>query len=938
MPIVRPNPFGPEPESPRHPRRDRLIAAVLLVLLVIARLADVTPVALLRLWSFDLASLLRPPAAEPPAVAVVDIDDASLLVTGQWPWPRDVLAELIGALADAGATVVVLDMLLAEPDRLPPADPGKGTVPGGSDAVLASAMSKVPVVAGAALSSFALPARDDDPAVGRFAVRGTLAAERIVGALSVVRPLPALEAASRGFGVVNLYPHVDAAVRSVPGVVAVEGALLPGIALEAVRVARGASGFVIDAPGMDGPDGVWVGGRFIPTDTAGRIRVDARNTSRIPVVSAHRLLSGDADLATFTGRVVIVGASAAGLGSQVRTVVDGGLSHAHFQALAIDTMLGGRVVSRPAFLKSAEIAAAVLIGAVLVVAGPWLALSALGRAAFLLVISLPATAAAVTASTGALIDITLVLIVGLAILGQLAWTRIYEESGVRRRQAALLARQDAYMRQVVDASFDAIVTVDRDARIITANRGATRLFGVSAEALVGAGIADFLEGSLAESLRLAPEQALLDAAERHRVILASIDRPGSLAVPAELTVAETATTDRAFVIVLRNISARLQAEAAARRAADRLRDGIARITDGFALFGPDRRLIICNERFVAMLGEAGAAAQDHDRFEVIMERYAETSCAPRDAVGRADDWLAARMAAFRQAIEPRIQETMDGRWFRVDERPTAEGGLVGVYTDITELKWREMEMTDAMLRAEAASSAKSEFLANMSHELRTPLNAVIGFADLMKRELLGPLGNDHYRSYVGDIIDSGSKLLSMIEAILEFSRSEHSALGEPEAPCDLNEIMHAVVRDLHPAALEREVAVTAVPGNSVLPVAIGGAVLYQILQNLLSNAIKFSGRGGPVSVRIFVAPDGRPAVEVKDRGIGVPPELIDKVTQPFWQRQGPLVRSHGGVGLGLAIVKSHIESIEGELLFDSRLDEGTTVTVLFPASRTVREV
>src|SRR3546814_3459497 len=171
-----------------------------------------------------------------------------------------------------------------------------------------------------------------------------------------------------------------------------------------------------------------------------------------------------------------------------------------------------------------------------------------------------------------------------------------------------------------------------------------------------------------------------------------------------------------------------------------------------------------------MLGEAGATAQSKERFETIMERYADTSCAPRDAVGRADDWLAERTAAFVQPAEPRIQETLDGRWFRIDERPTAEGGLVGVYTDIHELKWHEMEMQDAMLRAEAASSAKSEFLANMSHELRTPLNAVIGFADLMKRALPGPLGNAQSRSSVGDIIDSGTPLLSMIEALLDFSR------------------------------------------------------------------------------------------------------------------------------------------------------------------------
>src|SRR5690606_22146659 len=226
------------------------------------------------------------------------------------------------------------------------------------------------------------------------------------------------------------------------------------------------------------------------------------------------------------------------------------------------------------------------------------------------------------------------------------------------------------------------------------------------DALIGTGIGELLEGSWADALRAAPEQALGDAVARRRIILPAAGRPTGQPAPTELTVAEAATEDRAFVIVLRNIAARLQAEAAARLAGERLRDGIERITDGFALFGPDHRLIICNDRFVAMLGEAGATAQSKERFETIMERYAETSCAPRAAVGRADHWLAERTAAFVQPAEPRIQETLDGRWFRIDERPTTEGGLVGVYTDITELKWHEMEMQDAMLRAEAASSAK----------------------------------------------------------------------------------------------------------------------------------------------------------------------------------------------------------------------------------------
>ncbi len=340
--------------------------------------------------------------------------------------------------------------------------------------------------------------------------------------------------------------------------------------------------------------------------------------------------------------------------------------------------------------------------------------------------------------------------------------------------------------------------------------------------------------------------------------------------------------------------------------------------------------MICNARFVDMLGAAGEAASPGARFDTIMKRYAGTSRAPVDAVGRIDDWLGERMAAFMRAAEPRVHECLDGRWFRIDERPTAEGGLVGVYSDITELKWREMEINEAMLRAEAASAAKSTFLANMSHELRTPLNAVIGFADLMRRELFGPLGDEHYRAYVADIIDSGSKLLAMIEAILEFSRSEHESLTDSGSDSRLEEVVEAVLRDVRLGALERDVAVTADLEAGMPPVGVAEAILYQILQNLVSNAVKFSPAGSTLSVRAFIDDGGRPAMVVRDRGIGIPPDLIEKVTQPFWQRQGPLVRSHGGVGLGLAIVKAHVDALGGELRFESEVDRGTTVTVILP--------
>jgi len=943
MDSVSPQPFSTETEPVARPLRDRMVAAALLGMLVLAWFADVTPLEALRLWGFDVATGLRPAVANSPAVVVVDIDDASLAEVGQWPWPRDILARMVDRLADDGAAAVVLDILLAEPDRL---SPGRRVLPGVAaggvssattddhDLALAAAMRGRPVVSAAALSP--IPALDDrEPMVSRVAVRGAAWPERLRQAAGVVRPLSVLEEAGRGVGVVNLYPDLDNVVRTVPGVVAVEGGLLPGLAIEAVRVAAGSANLVVEARSMAGPRGLSVAGRLVPTDPRGRIWVDARDPGRIPVIRASRLLAGEVAGRDIAGRMAVVGASASGISAAVRTSQGIGVSSSVFQALAVDSILEGRVAARPALVPWFELAAAVAIALAMIAASPALGLTTLGLVSGAGIAVLPTVAALALLSAGVLVDASFPLVVLLVLAGHVAAVRVREQGIVRRRQEAMLVRQGVYMRQVVDASFDAIVTVDAQARIVTANAGAERLFAEPADRLVGARIDALLTGAWAEAVRVHAEGALRDAVRSGRVVAAAVERSAGAAVRAELTVAETAAEERVFVIVLRDISARLDAEAAAQQAGERLRDGIERITDGFALFGPDRRLVICNARFVDMLGEAGDLARTGARFDTIMARYAETSRAPVDAAGRTDVWVGERMAAFVRGAEPRVQECLDGRWFRIDERPTAEGGLVGVYSDITELKWREMEMTEAMLRAEAASSAKSAFLANMSHELRTPLNAVIGFADLMKRELFGPLGNDHYRAYVDDIIESGSNLLSMIEAILEFSRSEHASLTDDMAETRLEQVAEAVLRDVGPAAGDRSIGITADVQEGTPAISVDETVLYQILQNLVSNAIKFSPTGSTVLVRGFVADDGRPGVSVSDHGIGIPPDLIDKVTQPFWQRQGPLVRDHSGVGLGLAIVKSHVDALGGELLFDSEVDKGTTVTVLLPASRAV---
>jgi len=259
--------------------------------------------------------------------------------------------------------------------------------------------------------------------------------------------------------------------------------------------------------------------------------------------------------------------------------------------------------------------------------------------------------------------------------------------------------------------------------------------------------------------------------------------------------------------------------------------------------------------------------------------------------------------------------------------------IEGMFRDVSVQRRAEQQLMLAKDQAEAANRAKSDFLANMSHELRTPLNAILGFSQVLLDEMMGPLGNEKYREYTRDIVQSGEHLLALINDILDMAKVESGMMNLDEEWIDLNDSMDAALLLVRERAMANRIAIRkgiVAPAPSLWGDA---RRLRQVWINLLSNAVKFTPEGGSVEIRAEFVADGRLEIVVADTGIGIADEDIERVQQPFSQVANALSRSHEGTGLGLPLSRSLLDLHGAQLHIDSQLGVGTTVTVTFPPER-----
>ncbi|MGI9353340.1 MAG: sensor histidine kinase [Rhizobiaceae bacterium] len=259
-------------------------------------------------------------------------------------------------------------------------------------------------------------------------------------------------------------------------------------------------------------------------------------------------------------------------------------------------------------------------------------------------------------------------------------------------------------------------------------------------------------------------------------------------------------------------------------------------------------------------------------------------------------------------------------------------------TLIAELETEKSFSEGARERAEEANLAKSRFLATMSHELRTPLNAILGFSEIMRDEVFGPLGSDTYKDYINDIHNSGSHLLKLINEILDISRIEAGKHELNEENMKLVSIVDEARHMIDIKAKQKDIEIRTVYEEGLPEVWIDERAIRQVTLNLLSNALKFTPTGGEIKVKVGWTAKGGQYLSIKDSGPGIPEDEIPIVLSSFGQGTIAIKHAEPGTGLGLTIVQALLHMHQGRFELKSKLREGTEAIAYLPKERVAKHV
>ena len=534
-----------------------------------------------------------------------------------------------------------------------------------------------------------------------------------------------------------------------------------------------------------------------------------------------------------------------------------------------------------------------------------------------------------------------VLLTRITLKGQTGLQATVRDISEQKRAENDLRKSEARIRMIINSALDAVITIDAWGRVIDWNPRAESIFGWTAGEIIGMNLADTIIPPAYREAHLRGLHSFSTNSSgqilNRRIEITGLRRDGS-EFPIELAITALRTDEQVtFTAFVSDISARKQAIEALRSLSTFQKAMLDNAGHAIISTRPDGIIQVFNPAAESLLGYPAedmigkqTPAVFHDMEEVatrarLFSAELGTHLEPgfdvfveksRRNLPNEHEWIYIRKDGTRLTVLLNITALRN-----------QEGEItafLGIASDITAIKAVEQELIAARDAAESASVAKSQFLANMSHEIRTPMNGVLGLATLLLQTSLTP----KQQRLTETIVRSGTSLLDIINDILDFSKIEAGKLELEQTEFHLRMLLDDVLELFATPAHQKHLELIGEVADTV-PAFVKGdpARLRQILINLIGNAIKFTTKGD-VLLRVVSIAEGEDAsvlcFSVKDSGIGIKPESLRTIFQPFAQADGSTTRKYGGTGLGLAIAKHLVSFMGGEIWAESEPGTGST--------------
>ncbi len=499
----------------------------------------------------------------------------------------------------------------------------------------------------------------------------------------------------------------------------------------------------------------------------------------------------------------------------------------------------------------------------------------------------------------------------------------------------------AFLERLLDSATSGVVVSDAraaDQPLVYVNDAFERITGYSRREVLGRNCR-FLQGNATDPVTVANIRGSLDAEVESTHTLLNFRKDGRL-FWNELRISPVRGVDGElthFIGIQTDVTDREIATAEAARLSEYTRTLLESSGDGIYNTNTDGLCLYINRAGASILGYEPEAVLGNDVHDLVHHSRVDGTPYRHDECPIYQAFITGRGCRVEDDVFWRSDGTcvpVEYSSFPVREADGQIQGAVVIFSDISERKHAEAAVRTAMAAAEEATRAKSDFLANMSHELRTPLNAVIGYAELAAEKA----EDIHADNLVPDLVriaHAGQHLLGLINQVLDIAKVEAGRMELEVAWFSLSDALAEAVATVAPAAEAALNHVVVVNGLGDEDDRVWGDrfKLVQVLLNVLSNAIKFTS-GGEITVTAESHPAGTVRIAVSDTGIGMTPEQVGRVFEPFAQADTSTTRVYGGTGLGLAICRSFCRLMGGDISVTSEVGVGSTFVVTIPRAST----